>query len=62
MNKYIIRYFKILLTVFIIVLCLFIIYLPMWFRCSNIIFNIMYGIITISLIMTILEYYIDKIL
>ena len=46
MNKYIIKYFKILLTVFIIVLCLF----------------IMYGIITISLIMTILEYYIDKIL
>ena len=46
MNKYIIKYFKILLTVFIIALCLF----------------IMYGIITISLIMTILEYYIDKIL
>lgn len=62
MNKYIIRYFKILLTVFIIVLCLFIIYLSMWFGCSNIIFNIMYGIITISLMITILEYYIDKIL
>ena len=62
MNKYIIKYFKILLTVFIIALCLFIIYLPMWFGCTYIIFNIMYGIITISLIMTILEYYIDKIL
>ena len=61
MNKYIIKYFQILLTAFIITLCLFIIYLPMWLGCSNIIFNIMYSIITISLMMTILEYYIDKI-